>query len=158
MKVILPGSYDPVTLGHLEIIRMAAAEYSEAYAVIFINPEKNYLFSSEERLEMLRLATEKLENVRVDFYSGRVVDYMQEKGIDKIVKGYRNEKDIAYEKIQAEYNFSHGGYPTELYECTEELSHISSTLARERILSGEGLDGILPLEVIKYLSDKKSVK
>ena len=158
MKVILPGSYDPITLGHLEIIRMAAAEYSEAYVVIFVNPEKKYLFSSEERLEMLRLATESIPNVKVDFYSGRVVDYMKEKGLDKIVKGCRNEKDLAYEKVQAEYNFLHGGYLTELYESSEEFSGISSTLARERIKSGEGLEKILPSSVIKYLSEKKYIK
>lgn len=156
MKVILPGSYDPITLGHLEIIKKAAAEYSEAYAVIFINPEKEYMFSSEERLEMLRLATESLENVEVDFYSGRVVDYMKENGIGRIVKGYRNEKDLAYEQVQAEYNFSHGGYPTEFYKSSEELSSVSSTLAREKILNGENLDGILPSSVVKYILNKKS--
>lgn len=156
MKVILPGSYDPVTLGHLEIIREAAAKYSEAYAVIFINPEKKYLFSSEERLEMLRLATEEIENVRVDFYSGRVVDYMKEKKIEKIVKGYRNEEDAAYEKVQSDYNFSHGGYHTELIKSSDELSHVSSTLARERLLKGESLDEILPESVVKYILNKKS--
>ena len=156
MKVIVPGSYDPVTLGHLEVIRYAAGYYEEAYAVIFINPDKEYTFSVEERLEMLRLATKDIPDVKVDFYSGYVVDYMKKNGIEKIVKGYRNRKDIEDEQMQAEYNFSHGGYLTELFECPTELMHVSSTLARERIKNGESLEGILPDEVIEYITKKKS--
>ena len=156
MKVILPGSYDPVTLGHLGIIRRAAEKYGEVYAVIFINPEKKYTFTEEERLHMLALATKDIPNVTVDFYKGYVVDYMREHKIDKIVKGYRTEKDLEYERIQAEYNFSHGGFETELYKSEEELSFVSSTLARERIFSGESLFGILPGPVIEYIKNKKN--
>lgn len=156
MKVILPGSYDPVTLGHLDIIERAAAEYEDVRAVIFVNPEKKYTFSSEERLHMLSLATSHIPNVSVDFYAGYVVDYMKKEGIDKIVKGYRSEADLEYERVQADYNFSHGGYPTELFRCREELSYVSSTLARERISSGGSLDGILPESVIEYIKNKKS--
>ena len=154
MKVILPGSYDPVTLGHLDLIERAAAEHNEVYAVIFINPEKKYTFSAEERLHMLSLATAHLSNVTVDFYGGYVVDYMKEKSIDKIIKGYRSEIDLEYEKKQAEYNFSHGGYQTELYRCSESLSAVSSTLARERISKGESLTGILPESVAEYIKQK----
>ena len=88
MKVILPGSYDPVTLGHLDIIRRAAESYSEIYVVIFVNPKKNYTFSVEERLDMLRLALSDIKGVKVDFSDGFVVDYMKEHCIDKIIKGY----------------------------------------------------------------------
>lgn len=156
MKVILPGSYDPVTLGHLDIIERAAAEYEDVRAVIFVNPKKKYTFSVEERLHMLSLATSHIPNVSVDFYGGYVVDYMKEQGIDKIVKGYRSDADLEYERVQADYNFSHGGYPTELYRCREDLSFVSSTLARERISSGASLDGILPASVTEYIKNKKS--
>ena len=155
MKVILPGSYDPVTLGHLDIIRRAAESYSEIYVVIFVNPKKNYTFSVEERLDMLRLALSDIEGVKVDFSDGFVVDYMKEHCIDKIIKGYRNDTDLAYEKVQSDYNFSHGGYPTELYKSNFELSSVSSTLARKSIERGEDLSAILPEAVIKYLKDKK---
>ena len=154
MKVLLPGSYDPITLGHLDIIRRAAREH-EVYVVIFVNPEKTYTFSVEERLEMLSLAVSDIEGATVDFYGGYVVDYMRKKGIDKIIKGYRTKTDLEYERIQAEYNFANGGFETELYESASEYRSISSTLARERILSGESLDGILPEAVIKYIKDKK---
>ena len=156
MKVILPGSYDPVTLGHLDIIERAAAEYDDVRAVIFVNPEKKYSFSVEERLHMLSIATSHIPNVSVDFYGGYVVDYMKKEGIDKIVKGYRSDADLEYERVQADYNFSHGGYPTELYRCRDELSRVSSTLARERIFSCGSLEGILPASVIEYIKSKKS--
>ena len=155
MKVILPGSYDPVTLGHLEIIKAARERYEEVFAVAFINPDKKYFFSEEERLDMLRLATSDMDNVTVDFSFGRVIDYMKEKGIEKIVKGYRNETDLAYERIQEAYNFTNGGYETELIQCSDAYREISSTLARELIEKGEDMGKVLPKAVIEYIKSKK---
>ncbi len=152
MKVILPGSYDPVTLGHLEIIKRAASLYSEVYAVVFINVEKKYTFSIEDRLEMLRLATDEIPNVKVDFSDGLVIDYMKAKGIEKIVKGYRNETDYEYELLQAYYNRKHGGFDTELWQADLQMQSISSTKAREMIARGESLEEILPKNVISYIN------
>ena len=151
MSVILPGSYDPVTLGHLDIIKRAVEKYGEAYAVIFVNPDKKYTFSLDDRVRMLMLATDELDGVLVSYSNGRVVDYMREHDIDKIVKGYRNDKDLEYERIQAEYNKRHGGYDTELLLCREGLEFISSTEARRRIESGEDLSDVLPESVIAYI-------
>ncbi len=151
-RVLLPGSYDPVTLGHLEIIKKAAELYDEVFVVMFINSEKSYTFSKEERRQMLTLATEELENVFVDAYDGYVVDYAKNNGIDLIIKGYRNETDLAYEKIQAEYNLKNGKIETVLWQSCEEFSTVSSTLARECIKKGEKLDKLLPEKVISYLN------
>ena len=153
MSVIVPGSYDPVTLGHLDIIRRAAEKYGEVYAVIFVNPNKKYTFSLDDRVRMLMLATDSLDGVLVSYSNGLVIDYMREHGIEKIVKGYRNQTDIDYERPQAEYNLTHGGYETELLECSEGLADISSTEARRRILAGEDLSDILPPEVIEYIKE-----
>ena len=151
-RVLLPGSYDPVTLGHLEIIKKAAKTYDEVFVVIFVNSEKTYTFSTEERKEMLRLATEELPNVFTDSFDGYVVDYARQNGIDLIVKGYRNDTDLEYEKIQAEYNLKNGGFNTELWLSDESFSHISSTLAREYIEKGENLEKVLPEKVISYIN------
>ena len=151
MSVILPGSYDPVTVGHVDIIRRAAEKYGEVYAVVFINPDKEYTFSLDDRVAMLMLATEDIEGCMVSYSMGRVVDYMREHGIEKIVKGYRSEADLAYERPQAQYNMHHGGYETEFMRSAPEHEHISSTLARERLLSGESLDGILSPRVCEYI-------
>lgn len=153
-SVILPGSYDPVTLGHLEIIKRAASTYDEVYAVIFANADKNYTFSLEDRIKMLILATDELDNVIVSYSNGFVIDYMREHGIEKIVKGYRNDFDLEYEKVQAEYNLKNGGYKTEFILADEKMRGVSSTKAREMIKNGEDLSKILPERVIEYINNK----
>ena len=151
MSVIMPGSYDPVTVGHREMIKRVAEKEDEVYVVIFNNPNKKYTFSLDDRVAMLMLATEDMDNVIVSYSLGYVVDYMREHGIDRIVKGYRNDSDLEWENIQAEYNLTHGGYETELIKADEEYLHISSTLVRERLLRGESLDGLVPENVEKYI-------
>ena len=150
-SVIVPGSYDPVTLGHLDIIKRAAEEYEEVYAVIFVNPDKNYTFSLSERMNMLMLATDEIDNVLVSYSNGLVIDYMRDHEIELIVKGYRNKVDLEYENRQADWNLKHGGYETVLLKSDASLSDISSTLARNNIKKGENLDGILPKSVIDYI-------
>jgi len=154
--VILPGSYDPVTIGHLDIIRRASEEYESVYAVIFQNPEKTYTFSLSDRVKMLMLATDELENVLVSYSGGLVIDYMRDHGIEKIIKGYRNDADLEYERRQAEWNLKMGGYETELVKADEALTGISSTLARELIGRGEDLSGILPEAVIRHIKEIKA--
>lgn len=151
MSVILPGSYDPVTLGHLELIKRASKEYDEVYAVIFTNPEKNYTFSLEERVKMLILATDELDNVIVSYSNGLVIDYMREHGIEKIIKGYRNDVDLEYEKKQAAWNLEFGGFETELWQADDSMCKISSTLARQMIEAGEDLSTVLPEKVISFI-------
>ena len=155
MSVIMPGSYDPVTLGHVDMIRRVAEREDEVYVVIFTNPKKEYTFSLEDRVAMLMLATEELDNVIVSYSLGYVVDYMREHGIDRIVKGYRNDADLEWERVQAEYNLAHGGYETELIRSAEEYLHVSSTLVRERLRRGESVGGLLPEGVTEYIKNIK---
>ena len=153
MSVIMPGSYDPVTLGHVEMIRRVAEKEDEVYVVIFTNPNKTYRFSLEDRVAMLMLATEDLDNVIVSYSLGYVVDYMRDHDIEKIVKGYRNDADFAWEKEQAAYNLEHGGYETELILCDKKYENISSSLVREKIKNGEDVSDLLHPSVIKYLEN-----
>jgi pantetheine-phosphate adenylyltransferase len=151
--VILPGSYDPITLGHLDVIRRAAEEYERVYVVIFVNPKKTYHFSLDDRLRMLMIACEEFDNVLVSESAGLVIDYMREHDIALIIKGYRNDVDLAYEKEQAEWNYVHSGYPTQLWLCEELYKHISSTLVRERLRAGEELCDLVPEEVAEYIKN-----
>ena len=153
-SVILPGSYDPVTLGHLEIIKKAAEEYEEVYVVAFVNPEKTYTFSVDERVRMLMLATDEFDNVLVSFSNGLVIDYMRDHEIEKIIKGYRNDADLEYEKKMAEWNLYHGGYETEFILANPGKCEISSTLARKIIKEGGDLTGILPKKVIEFINKR----
>ena len=152
MKAILPGSYDPITVGHLDIIRRAAEIYDEIYVVAFINPNKKYRFSAEERVKMLSLATEGLNTV-TDYSEGLVIDYMKAHSIDVIVKGYRNDTDLAYEKIQAEWNKENGGFETVLIKCSPELSEVSSTRVREALDLGDSVHSLLPESVEKFIRE-----
>lgn len=154
-RVILPGTYDPVTLGHLDIIRRAAAEYEEIFVTVFVNPDKTPLFSLSDRLAMLMLATDDLDNVLVTESAGLVIDYMRDHHIRKIVKGYRNDADLAYEEKQAEWNAEHGGVTTDLLPCEKELRDVSSTLARRLLAEGGDLSGILPEKVLAFLKNRE---
>ncbi len=153
MTVILPGSYDPVTVGHLEIIKRASEKYDEVYVVVFVNEAKEYTFSLEDRVCMLQLATDELDNVLVSFSLGRVVDYMREHGIEKIVKGYRTDADLPWEMEQAAYNKKHGGFETELIKCDAAYEGVSSTAVREGLKSGEDISHLLPPPVLNYVMD-----
>jgi pantetheine-phosphate adenylyltransferase len=157
MKVIVPGSYDPITLGHLEVIRRAAKEYGDVYAVMFVNPNKTYTFTVAERLKMIELATEDVGKVHVGFSRGLVVDYMRENGIERIVKGYRTEADLPWEREQAEWNFAHGGYETELWKCDCEFEAVSSTAVREALKRGEDdvASSLLHPKVYEYICSLK---
>ena len=148
---IIPGSYDPVTLGHLDIIRRAASEYDEVYAVIFVNPKKTYTFSLSDRMQLLMLATDDIDNCLVSYSSGLVIDYMRDHGIGTIVKGYRNETDYKYECEMAEWNKKMGGYVTVLLPADGALTEVSSTRVRELIKEGADLTGLLPEAVIEAI-------
>ena len=154
MSVILPGSYDPVTIGHLDIIRRAAEKYDEVYVVVFTNPKKKYMFSVEDRVRMLMLATDDLDNVLVSYSNGLVIDYMTDHEISKIIKGYRTEADLEWEREQAEWNYEHGRYETELWKCRDGLDGISSTTARAAIKNGALLDMLHPA-VAEYVNGIK---
>ena len=153
MTVIRPGSYDPVTVGHLEIIKKASELYDEVYVVIFVNEAKTYTFSLEDRVCMLQIATEELDNVLVSYSLGRVVDYMREHDIERIVKGYRTDADLPWEMEQAAYNKKHGGFDTELIKCDAAFEGVSSTAVRDRLKNGEDVSDLLPPSVLKFITD-----
>ena len=153
-SVILPGSYDPVTLGHIAVIREAAKRFDEVYVVAFVNPEKSYTYTAEDRVKMLLLATDEFDNVMVSYSDGLVIDYMRDHGIEKIFKGYRNDTDLAYERAQAEWNLAHGGYQTELWKCPDELEWVSSSVAREVMREGGSPEGLLSPEVFAFIKSK----
>ena len=151
----MPGSYDPVTVGHLEMIKRVAREYDEVYVVAFNNPKKSYTFSVEDRVAMLMLATDELDNVLVSYSDGLVVDYMREHNIGLIVKGYRNDDDLKWEREQAEYNLKHGGYETRLILADEKFLTVSSTRVRELLSREESAEGLLPPPVLDYIKEIK---
>ncbi len=158
LTVLLPGSYDPPTLGHLSLIERAAKEYGKVHAVAFVNPEKKYTFSRDERIQMLRLMTAHLPSVTVGYAEGLVIDYAKENGIDLLIKGYRNETDLAYERAQAAWNLENGGIETLLLPATEGLEEISSTAAREALSKKSTAHSLLHESVWRFIENKREEK
>ena len=143
-RALIPGSFDPVTLGHLNIICRAAGNYDEVVVGIFENPEKHYLFTLGQRAALLREATQNLANVRVVACDGYTADYAKEGGFAAIVRGYRSDSDLTYEQKMAQYNSGRGGVHTLLLETPPELAGVSSTRVRERLAAGESISGLVP--------------
>ena len=156
---IVPGSFDPITIGHLNIVERAAKEYDLVYVAVMINDQKNYMFSLEQRKRIAKACVGAWENVRVISSEGMLWELAKNLGACAIVKGIRNESDLAYENRMAEFNASQ--YPaaqTVLLPAMEKHLHISSTLVREKILARENLSGLLPKEAIDEIQKIHSTR
>lgn len=150
-RALVTGSFDPVTKGHEEVIRRAAEEYSEVYAVVFASQEKKGFFSMKRRLELLKAVCAKFPNVKTDLSLGYVADYAKKIKAAAIVRGVRDGKDIVYEEPMARYNFEHSGVKTVLLQAPEELRNISSTRVRELLLAEKDPSSLLPKEIAREI-------
>ena len=151
---IVPGSFDPITLGHIDIVRRAAELYDQVYLAVMINRDKRYTFTLDERRRLAELALSDLERVQVISSEGMLWELARDLDACAIVKGYRNNLDLAYEQTMAEYNAAR--YPdakTVLLPSDEKLLTVSSTAARERLSHSEDLKQYLPSEVIKEIEN-----
>lgn len=157
LTALVTGSFDPPTLGHVDIIERSAAIFDRVVVCIFHNSAKHYLFSLDERVKMLEAITAKLPNVEIDTAEVLVADYVREKGIDLIVKGVRNSTDFEYETTISEVNKVNAPeVETFLLPSAPQYRFISSTIARELIRYGKGLDKVLPPEVIGMIAEKNA--
>lgn len=164
-RALLPGSYDPITTGHMDVIRRAADLFHSVVVAVMTNDMrayvpgakvKEYMFSMEERTEMARLACAELSNVRVISSTARLIDLVDEVEADVIIKGVRNEVDYAYEQHHALYNRAYNPRAETLYlPADPKFDHISSTLVRERIREGGDTTDILPAAVASYICERK---
>lgn len=151
---IVPGSFDPITNGHLEIIKKAAALYDKVYVAVMINDKKQYMFSLKDREGIAVSALKNIDGVEVISSSGWLWQLAKELNACAIVKGYRNEADLAYEKEMAVFNEAHcPEAKTVLIKSEREFDSISSTIVRERILMGENLEGYLPDSAIEKIKE-----
>ena len=150
-EVMITGSFDPITLGHMDIIRRASEVFEKVAVVMFINPKKEYTFTLNERYDMIKAACQGINGVRVDYSEGMVVDYAAAHGIKTVVRGVRNHEDLEYEIKMAEFNKEKGGIETVLFIAEESFSEISSTKAREMIKKGMPLEEILPRETLEMV-------
>ena len=142
---VVPGSFDPITNGHIELVKEALKKYDHVYLAVMINAAKTYLFTLEERTAIAKAALSDFDRVTVISSEGMLWRLAEELHATGIVKGYRNERDLAYEQEMAAFNLAHNpNAPTELLPAPDGLSDISSTVVREKIHRGESLDAYLP--------------
>lgn len=160
---IVPGSFDPITNGHLYIINKAAQEYQTVYVAIMINPKKSYMFDIEERKIIATAATKGISNVKVISSEGWLWKLAVELDANAIVKGYRNDIDLEYEKDMAKFNEEHApNTKTVLIKADPSLRELSSTAIREKIVNEISLEGYLPedaiTEIKKIQNNKKKAE
>lgn len=130
-RVVCPGSFDPVTNGHIDIIGRAARQYEEVIAAVLTNISKRGLFNPEDRVAMLREATEEYPNVRVQQFDGLLVDFCRENDIPGIIRSLRSVSDFDYELQIAQMNYKLAGVETLFMTANPQYSFLSSSLVKE---------------------------
>lgn len=160
-KAVISGSFDPITIGHLDVIKRASAMFDEVYVAVCCNTEKGGgMFSAEERLTLASAAVSALDgvgNVKVEICRGLLVDYARERGIGFIVRGARTSSEFESESAMAAINRELGGVETVILPARAELSHYSSTYARDLIIYGKAELALSPatLEALRKIKSNK---
>lgn len=153
-RAVCPGSFDPVTNGHVDIFRRTAALFDELVVATGTNISKSRLFDPEERLEMLREACADLPNVTVMGFTGLIVDFCREIDAQAIVKGLRGGNDYEYELPMAQMNAHLTGVETVFVPTTASLGYVSSSLVKEVASLGGDISGLVPPAVHARLAAK----
>jgi pantetheine-phosphate adenylyltransferase len=153
-RVVCPGSFDPCTNGHLDIIGRAAGLYDEVIVAVLINMTKKSLFTVDERVEMLREITARYGNVKIDRFHGLLVDFCATNGVTAVIKGLRAVSDFEYEMQMAQMNYRMAKVET-LFMTTNPLySFLSSSLVKEIARYGGDVSGLVPDVVLSRLRDR----
>ena len=167
MVALIPGSYDPITLGHVNVIERAAKNADKVYVAVMNNDSakhssvlssKTYMFSMDERFELAKRSLSHIKNVEVVSSCGMLIDLFDELSADVIIKGIRTSADLEYEMIHAKWNKEHNPRLETLFlPADDSLKSVSSTLVREYIKSRdyESLEGIIAPEAIEFFKSRK---
>ena len=156
---LCPGSFDPVTLGHLDIIERASRHFDEVIVAVIRNPQKTQsLFTLEERQQMLKEETAHLGNIRIEFFKGLLVEFAKEHGAQAIVKGLRAVSDFDYELQMAQMNQQLSGIDTFFLSTSPQYSFLSSSLVREVARFGGDVSSMVPKHVNERLRERFGAK
>lgn len=153
-KCLVSGSFDPITTGHLDIIKKACWEFDQVIVGVFNNEQKTYTFDLNLRVELCKIATEDLSNVLVLGDSGMVFEFCKRHNIDAIIRGFRNSTDYSYETEMAQFNYNHCGVMTYLLPAKEDAFDISSSAVRKLIFENDLTEENKFEEITKYLPKK----
>jgi pantetheine-phosphate adenylyltransferase len=153
-RAVCPGSFDPVTLGHLDIVRRASTLFDEVVVAVGVNVSKSRLFTPEERLAMLEQGVAGLANVRVDGFTGLITTYCSEVGASAIVKGLRSSSDFDYELPMAQMNTHLTAVETVFLPADPRFNFVSSSLVKEVASYGGDVSALVPDFVLGPLTEK----
>ena len=153
-RCVCPGSFDPVTNGHLDVVERAARLFDEVVVAVLVHSTKAGLFSVEERQDMLREATRELPGVRVTAFRGLLVDFCRAEDIPVVVKGLRAVTDFDYELQMAQMNHRLSGVETFFVATNPDYSYLSSSLIKEVARYGGDVSGLVPGGVLVRLQDR----
>lgn len=152
-RAICPGSYDPVTVGHLDIIRRAAVLFDEVIVLVAVNSAKKTMFTAEQRVEMLQAAVSDIPGVCVCCSEGLLADFAKENDACALVKGIRNAQDLDYEQPMAHANrHLNAGLETVLLPAAPAVSWVSSTIVREMLRYHQDISEMVPAGALEFLS------
>ena len=154
MKIVFPGSFDPITVGHIYIIEKVKDLFDDITVLVENNPAKKYMFDMDERVRLVKKALKKYDFVTVDTHEGLTVEYCREHGAGYILRGLRNEDDFRYEKTLDAYNHEIGNVET-VYVVATEREHVSSSGVRELLNYGADIKGYVPEEILDNINKIK---
>jgi len=154
VAAVCPGSFDPITNGHLDVVERAAARFDRVVVAVLENPRKEGLFTVAERLDLIRQTTVHLDNIEVESFHGLLVDFCNDRGIGLICKGLRAVSDFEYELQMAQMNQQIGDVETVFLSTRPEWSYLSSSLVKEVARFGGTIDGTVPPAVAAAMRDK----
>ena len=156
MKAVWPGSFDPITHGHLDVIRRARALFDEVIVAVGRNSAKKYLFDTDERVELVTTAIGDQAGVRVAVLSGLLVDFCRDQGAGVVVKGLRFASDFDFELQMAHINHSLTGLETVLLPASAQWGTLSSTMVREVASLGGDVRAFVPPLVAARIEQKRA--
>jgi pantetheine-phosphate adenylyltransferase len=158
VRAIFPGSFDPITNGHLDVVQRGIRLFDDLIIAVGKSPQKNELFSPEERVEMIKELVADIPGVMVESFSGLTVEYAASRGATVILRGLRNLTDVQYEFQLALMNRSVAGIETIFIMTSEQYGFTSSTLIREVASLGGDISNLIPISVYERLKKKLAVK
>lgn len=154
MKILIPGSFDPPTNGHIDVIKRCSKIFTEILVGVVVNPSKESLFSREERSSMLEEIFKDYKNIKVMSFEGLLVDFASKNSVDAIVKGLRAMTDFDYEFQMAQANSTLAGFETIFIPSSPEFGYLSSSMVKEINSFGGDVSSLVPSEVLKRLNNE----
>lgn len=156
---VYPGSFDPVTKGHLDIIERSAKIFDEVIVAVLINPDKKGLFSIEERVELIKKVTQNIKNVKIESFYGLLVNYMKQKNAQVIIKGLRAVSDFEYEFQMALMNKKLDSSIETCFMMTNaKYSYLSSSSIKQVVMFGGCIEDLVPDEIVNDIMNKINKK